>query len=235
MDQHYHPLVFQRLSTLFNGRDWEALLVYLDGLSNAHFRTAGYLIGERLLPATDAATFWEVMRRLVLWNPKAFTVTIGKAAQQLLRKGTLSLSDSGFRQLAEALSTPERSIDRQKLLMLWLPTIDNPQVMEQLFNDFGIHEPRRRVEFLLRTDGLPSAFLLLRALCFDEHDKAFITDVCRQVRRRGDNLSFNLASLLRTYFDLPDIRGTFSLTLQPYELSRLDTDFKVFCRIITKV
>ena len=36
-------------------------------------------------------------------------------------------------------------------------------------------------------------------------------------------------------FDLPDLRGTFSLALESYELSRLDTDYETFCRIITKV
>ena len=80
-----------------------------------------------------------------------------------------------------------------------------------------------------------AAFVLLRALCYEEHDRDFLITTCRQVMKRGDNLSFNLASLLRTYFDLPEVKGTFSLALQPYELSRLDTDFDVFSRVMTKV
>ena len=235
MDQHYHPLLLQRLRTLFEARDWEALKSYLTGLSNAHFRTCGYLLGERLLPQAPADVFWEVMREVILWQPKAFTVTTGKAALPRLQQGTLSLDDEGFRRLAEALAPPERALDRQKLLVLWLPVVGDPKEMEKLLQDFGIEAPRRQVEFLLRTDSLAAAFLLLRALRFEEHDREYLTTVCRQVMRRGDSLSFNLASLLRTYFDLPDIRGTFSLSLQHYELSRLDTDFEVFKRIVTKV
>jgi hypothetical protein len=235
MDQHYHPLLLQRLRALFEAGDWEALKSYLTGLSNAHFRTAGYLIGERLMPQTSEDVFWEVMRELILWQPKAFTVTLGKAAQLRLQQGSLSFNDTGFKQLSEALATPKRTLDRQKLLLLWLPVISDPQKMESLLQDFGIDQPRRQVEFLLRTDNLAASFLLLRALRFEEHDREYLTTVCRQVMRRGDSLSFNLASLLRTYFDLPDIRGTFSLTLQHYELSRLDTDFEVFKRIVTKV
>ena len=97
----------------------------------------------------------------------------------------------------------------------------------------------------MQTDTPVAAFVLLRSLRFEEHDREYLTSVCRQLVRRAatlshsanrtDSLGFNLASLFRTYFDLPDIRGTFSLTIQPYELSRLDTDFEVFQRLITRV
>ena len=245
MDQHYHPIVFSRLRQLFDGGDWEALIAYLDSLSNAHFRTAGYLIGERLLTDVPATTFWDVASRLILWQPKAFTVTMAKAAALRLAAGTLSLTDDGFLSLAAALEGDSHILDRQKLLFQWLPVIDDPQAMEQLFDHFHVTEPRRRVDFLLRTDGLTAAFVLLRTLRFEEHDRNYITTVCRQLIHRAstlshstgqaDSLSYNLASLLRTFFDLPDLRGTFSLTLQPYELSRLDTDFDTFKRIVTKV
>ena len=245
MDQHYHPIVYARLRQLFDGGDWEALTTYLDSLSNAHFRTAGYLIGERLLTDVSADTFWEVASRLILWQPKAFTVTMAKAAAQRLTAGSLSLADEGFLRLAAALAGDSHLVDRQKLLMQWLPVIGQPQVMEHLFDLFHVSEPRRRVDFLLRTDGLTAAFVLLRTLRFEEHDGDYLTAVCRQLIHRAstlshstgqaDSLSYNLASLLRTFFDLPDLRGTFSLTLQAYELSRLDTDFDTFRRVVTKV
>lgn len=245
MDQHYHPIVYSRLRQLFAIADWDALIAYLDSLSNTHFRTAGYLIGERLLTEVPADVFWEVAIRLILWQPKAFTVTMAKAATPRLIAGTLTLSDAGFLRLAEALSTDDRIIDRQKLLYQWLPAITEPQTMEELFTRMNVLEPRRRVDFLIHTDGLTAAFVLLRTLRFEEHDRDYLTDVCRQLIHRAstlshftghaDRLCFNLASLLRTYFDLPDLRGTFSLSIQPYELSRLDTDFDTFCRIVTKV
>ena len=170
---------------------------------------------------------------------------MAKAAAPRLANGSLSIDDAGFQQLATALRSEERLIDRQKLLMHWLPVMPDAAAMEQLFKLFAINDSRRRVDFLLHTDGLVAAFELLRALRFEEHDPTYLTTVCRQLIQRAstlshstghaDALSFNLASLLRTFFDLDDIRGTFSLTLQPYELSRLDTDFDTFKRIVTKV
>lgn len=245
MDQHYHPIIYTRLGQLFASADWDGLITYLDSLSNRHFRTAGYLIGERMLTDASPEVFWQVAQRLITWQPKAFTVTMAKAATPRFKANTLSLDDDGFMRLAEALKSDERLIDRQKLLFQWLPAVSQPATMERLFDMLGIHDSRRRVEFLLHTDGLVAAFVLLRTLRFEEHDRDYLTTVCRQLIRRAstlshtqgkaDSLSFNLASLLRTYFDLPDIQGTFSLALQPYELSRLDTDFDTFRRAVTKV
>ena len=245
MDQHFHPIINQHLKKLFEEHDWNGLQSYLDSLSHSHFRTAGYMIGERLLAGVPADEFWTVVQRLILWQPKAFTVTLAKAAAPRLQAGTLSVHDEGLRTLATALQSETHVLDREKLLLQWLPAVREPAVMEELLQLFGLQEPRRRVEFLLRTDTPVAAFVLLRTLRFEEHDREYLTAVCRQLVRRAatlshsaghtDSLSFNLASLLRTYFDLPDIRGTFSLTIQPYELSRLDTDFDVFKRLITRV
>ncbi|MBR1801160.1 MAG: hypothetical protein IJ767_06675 [Bacteroidaceae bacterium] len=240
MDQHFHPLINQRLRHLFDDGDHEALIAYLESLSHSHFRTAGYLIGERMLPTLPPDDFWRVAQTLILWHSRAFTVTVAKAAALRLTQHSLSLYDDGFLRLADALHDEHHIIDRQKLVAQWLPVIDDFMVMEHLFDRLGITQPRRRVEFLLHTDGLVAAFVLLRTLRFEEHDAAYLTSVCRQLMRRAstlfhstghaDSLSFNLASLLRTYFDLPDLQGTFSLNIAPYELSRIDTDFDTFRR-----
>lgn len=235
MDQHYHPLIYQRLRSLFVVRDWDALEVYLSGLSHAHFRTAGYMIGERLMADVEEDVFWEVMTRLVLWHPKAFTVTLAKSAERRFAEGSLSLSDDGFVLFAQTLQGEVHTIDRQKLLMQWLPSVHEPQTMEMLFDVLGVVNPVRRVDFLLRTPGIVAAFVLLRSLRFEEHDREWLVTVCRHLMRRGDSLSYNVASLLRSYFDLQEVRGVFSLQLQPYELSRVDTDFEVFCRVVKKV
>lgn len=245
MDQHFHPIIYARLQQLFAAADWDALIAYLDSLSNAQFRTAGYLIGERLLAPLPPDVFWHVMLRLILWQPKAFTVTLAKAATPRLLDGSLSLNDAGFCRLTASLSSDQHLIDREKLLRQWLPDIQQPTMIEHLFDLLHVNDTHRRIEFLLHTNSLPAAFVLLRTLRFEEHDRPYLTDVCQYIIRRAaqqdastthpDNYSFNLASLLRSFFDLPNIHGTFSLTIKPYELSRLDTDFEVFKRILTKV
>jgi hypothetical protein len=47
--------------------------------------------------------------------------------------------------------------------------------------------------------------------------------------KRGDGLSFNLASLIKAYFGLDELKGTFSLRLKPYELARIESSYKAFC------
>ncbi len=231
------------MNALFEGRDWDGLQPYLEGLSNSHFRTAGYVLGERLLPQVAAEDFWAVARRLILWQPKAFTVTIAKAATPRFVAGTLRLEDEGFRALARELEGEGHVIDREKLLLQWLPAVKHPEAAEKLFNVLGVQAPRRRVEFLMQNDSVCAAFVMLRTLRFEEHDREYLVHVCRQLIHRaasqttgsGERLGFNMASLLRTFFDLPEIRGTFSLQLEPYELSRLDTDYEVFKRAVMKV
>lgn len=243
MDRHYHPLVYARLRALFGSEDWEGLQAYLDSLSNAHFRTAGYIIGERLLEDVSPQVFWEVARRLILWQPKAFVVTMAKAAAVRLKTGSLSLCDDGFSALAYSLKDVSHALDREKLLAVWLPVVSDYEAMEALFYSLGIVDPRRRVDFLMHNDSLTAAFVLLRTLRYEEHDRDYLTSVCRSLIRRATaesdsrsrSLGFNVASLLRSFFDLPDVRGTFSLATEAYELSRIDTDFDVFCRVVTKV
>lgn len=201
------------------------------------------MIGERLLVDVRPQVFWEVARRLILWQPKAFVVTMAKAAAQRLKAGTLSFSDDGFTALTHSLKGDSHLLDRQKLLAVWLPVTDDYEAMESLFDSLGIVEPRRRVDFLMHTEGLTAAFVLLRTLRYEEHDREYLTSVCRSLIRRATaesdsrarSLSFNVASLMRSFFDLPDVRGTFSLATEAYELSRIDTDFDVFCRVVTKV
>ena len=48
--------------------------------------------------------------------------------------------------------------------------------------------------------------------------------------RRGDALGFNLASLLKAYYGLDALKGTFSLNIQPYQLARLSADYRAFCQ-----
>ena len=46
--------------------------------------------------------------------------------------------------------------------------------------------------------------------------------------KNGDAMSFNLASLMKTYFALNELKGTFSLSLKPFELARIESSFEAF-------
>lgn len=234
MDQHYNPQIYVRLKTLLATDDFSQLTAYLEGLSNAHFRTAGYLLGERLLTTLSPERFWLLMRQLILWHPKAFVGTLAKTSAKRLQDGSISLDDEGFTTLAQALKGDSHVIDREKLMLQWLPVLTRYEWVERLFKAFDV-PTTRGMEFLLRTDGLVAGFVLLRALRFEEHNTPLLVHACHTLMRRGDSLSFNVASAIRSFFDLQDVRGVFSLHIEPYELSRLDTDFDTFSRVVRKV
>jgi hypothetical protein len=61
-----------------------------------------------------------------------------------------------------------------------------------------------------------------------EEDASLLRSTCLALMKRGDARAFRLASLCVSYFGLEAIPGTFSLTLQPYELSRLDQSYDTF-------
>jgi hypothetical protein len=41
--------------------------------------------------------------------------------------------------------------------------------------------------------------------------------------------------MIKNYFDLPAIKGVFSLKINPYELSRLDASFGLFCQMLNRI
>jgi len=52
--------------------------------------------------------------------------------------------------------------------------------------------------------------------------------------QKGDHRSFNMACIVRSYFDLTDLPGRFSLHLPPYKLNRLDLTPESFAKILNQ-
>ena len=88
------------------------------------------------------------------------------------------------------------------------------------------------IPFLLPVSTMPARFLLFNSLHFIDHDQPQLVRIATFLVKQGDGLSFNLASLMKTYFGLPRPLGTFSLSLQPYELARIAGSYDVFFRVM---
>lgn len=121
-------------------------------------------------------------------------------------------------------------VERQKVALLLLPDMQTPKQVEQLFSVLGIAKGREQMVYLVRIDTLPCLFLLLRSLRYIEHDRAEVLQVARQLMKRGTGGSFNLASIIKVAFGLDELSGTFSLRLQPYQISRLEQSYEAFCQ-----
>lgn len=235
-DKRYNPVIYSRLNTLCGQKDWEGLVRYLQRLSHAAFRTAGLMLGERVLVDAPEDDYWEAFLHLLRFDAKALLGTLLKAAVIRVEQKRLSLRHLGFSRLTEELNaTTDRELDKHKILLNLIPVLPSDIEMEYLFNGLQTVDPRRRAAYLLRGNSLMCYFMLFRTLRFEEHDKDYLADCCRFLMKKGDSLSFNLARIVKNYYDLPQVKGTFSLRIRPYEMGRLDTSFETFSRVLSSI
>lgn len=202
---------------------------YLSTLRNADFRLAGTVLAEPDIWV--GADFWQFAATLVAANNRAFLGTMLKAASAL----ELTMPSSAF---VGACTT---DVDRRKSLESLLPRVASPAEIHDLLRLFAApSQPQSDVphainEAVLFSAGTaPAYFVLFNLLKQHEDDTAYLRRFGIELIRKGDKRSFNLACIIKEYFALPELPGTFSLALQPYELSRLETSFDTFLTIINR-
>ena len=227
-DRHYSKTIEQHLLQPLKDADSEGLVRLLSSFSRSEQRTAGYILGERLLLDCPAELYWQMTEALVCYDSKAYLITLMKTFLLRLSRGTASLSDVPFGRLAAGFN----EVERQKVALLLLPELEQPKQVEQLFQLLGLAKGREQLVYLVRVDTLPCLFLLLRSLRYIEHDRAEVLKVARQLMKRGSGSSFNLASIVKVAFGLDELSGTFSLRLQPYQIARLEQSYEAFCQSV---
>jgi hypothetical protein len=241
-NHRYNPVVSRMLSSLAERTNWDGMLAYLNGLSNSQFRVAGNILCDETLLQLDNGSFWACFSKIVPTTPKVYLVTFLKAAVKSYGQGRLQIDDAALRLLASlsgsaatAASRRERSLDEQKTLSMLLPVVRTVGEVWRLFSDFGVEDLHLQIDYLLPADTSVCSyalFLLLRKL---DHEKEYLTEVCRRLMRRGGNRAFNLVSIIKCYFDLPEVHGQFSLSLKAYELSRLEKSYEEFKKVINSI
>lgn len=199
----------------------EALRDYLLSLRNADFRLAGTVLADKTL--WSDADFWTFAAVLVSVDSRAFLGTMLKAATAL----RFNTPTPAF---AAACTT---AIDCRKVLEALLPTAVSPTEVNTLTQMFD-NEELTHETILFKVGTAPAYFVLFNLLKQHEDDAAYLRRFGIELIRKGDKRSFNLACIIKEYFALPELPGTFSLSLQPYELSRLDTSYDTFLTIINR-
>ncbi|MBQ0050283.1 MAG: hypothetical protein KBT12_08665 [Bacteroidales bacterium] len=207
------------------------LLAYLDGLSHAQFRTACQSLGDHLLPSLPNDAFWQVAQQLVSWNRKAFLVTVMKRVGE----ERIDMSDEQGSCASFFRSLVSQTEDVRKLSTLLIPKLSHPAPIRWMFRMMEVADAQQRIALLMQSGATQAAtyFALLGFLREVEHDRQQLLLVARTLVQRGDAKSWNMASLLRSYFGLTELRGTFSLRVENYELSALATDFTAFSKKIS--
>ena len=184
------------------------------------------MLGERLLLDCPIDLYWQMTEALVHYESKAYLITMMKTFLVRLKNGSAGLSDAPFCRLAAGFN----EVERQKVALLLLPATKDPQQAEGLFRVLGIAEGREQMVYLVRIDTLPCLFLLLRSLRYIEHDRSEVLRVASTLMKRGTGQSFNLASIIKVAFGLDELKGTFSLRLQPYQVARLEQSYEAFLK-----
>ena len=230
-ERHFNSALFSRLLSYVNTGDFSGLTSYLETLSHSLFRTAGYMLGERIMAQSEPAVFWTLFIHLNRYDNKAFLVTTTKAFIQRLHQGDVSLHDQAFADFSVWIQ--EHDVDRQKFLRLILPEVKQVDDLRYLFGALGLREALSWLPYLLDCPTLPASYLLFSSLRHLEHDVPRLERIAYALIRRGDTLSFNLASLMKAYFGLEHVKGTFSLQLKPFQLSRLELSYEAFCQAVS--
>ena len=147
------------------------------------------------------------------------------------------LTDEAFWAAFRTLCREEATtIDRRKMLEAFLPLVAEPAEAESLLEMLWQRADgeKVRVAQLFRAATPATYFLLFKALRHFDDDKLYLRRVALELMRRGDKQAFNLAGMLREYFALGELPGTFALQLPPYELSRLDSRYDAFLKILNR-
>lgn len=209
------------------------LLALMKSLSNSDFRRAGMLLGEKVLPQAVGSSdaFWALFHEVVAANPKAYLGTFLKAAVRLYKEERLQLSSNPHLEAFAAAATP---IDCVKTLEALLPIARTPDEVALLLSLFGGSNREQRMKHLLKAATKPAYHQLFELLRREEGDTPFLRQAAILLIRQNSEPAFRMASIVCQYFGLTDVPCTFSLQVQPYELSKLEHSYESFLRIFNK-
>ena len=234
-ERRSNPVVSQKLGTLIGQKAWSELDAYLLSLSNADFRSAGHILCEDIMLRFSGNDFWEIFSHLSLFHPKAFLGTCLKAAVTQYRAGKISISEPCLIEYAETVCKNNMSIDRDKFLTAMAEVLQSHDEFNALFNMFNVSQGIERLRYLLRCTTVAAYYSLFENLKHVQDNEQLLQKCCYALIKKGDRLSYNLSSIICKYFDLKNIRGTFSLKIEPYQLNYLDSSQEAFAKVLTSV
>lgn len=222
--------VNENLRQLVAAGDWDAVHDSFDRMSNLEFRRAQTFLREHVLGTLPNAAFWDAMAALVEYRHQAFISCVTQA-EGLAQRGELDFEAPGVEKLVRFLAgrSPEALAKMSRMLMPSLPTVE---LVMQMFRHFRVEDEKDRIATLLRVATPLSYYVLFLILkeCSDSHQLAH--KCCLFIIKKNDDMSFNMASILKAYFGLDGIRSRLSLSVSPYELSYIDQSYDNFKHVL---
>lgn len=224
----HNPVLQNKLQAYVTAQDVNGLTTCLQSLSVGEFRTAGYMLGEKVLVTATNDYFWQAFIQLTRQNAKAFLGTCLKAFVRGYKDKKFSLSIASL----QAFATYCTQIDCKKTLEAVLPILRMSDEVQELTSVFAQHEGKSLFTDLIKAHTLPCYYELFRLL--KTEDEVQIRQVIMLLVKRDNSMAYSVANALKRYFGITGIPVSFSSHIEDYQLSCLDQGYDGFKKIITK-
>lgn len=236
MDKKYDAVICGKLQGFGRTADWQGMLAYLQGLSHSAFRTASYVLADHVLPPLTADNYWGCFHTVALSDTKAFLMTFLKAALHKYQVQSLDFQHEYFISFAYSSMGESVSLDRQKTIKAILPVLRTPAEVQCVLDAFCGADSERKINYLaFAGESMPCYFVLFHLLRQIDHTPDQQVKILRQIIRRSTPLAYNFVSIMRAYFSLEQLKGSYSLNMQPYELSRIEGGYEAFLQVMNKI
>lgn len=213
-----------------HSKDWDGLAQHFQSASNADFRKMETEVRERVMPKLSNSEFWEAYLHLLMYRRQAFLPCVLGAAG-LAKNGTLDVDCEEAKTVACWLQehSPESVA---KIIRMAIPLLTTASQIESVLRLFDYHDERECAAVLVKESTPYAYFVLFNVLRRAADNRQLLVAACQAIMRKNDDMSFNMASLLRSYFDLNEIKSTFSLQIEPYELSYIEQSYDNFLHVL---
>ena len=210
--------------------DWDGLYQQFQSASNAEFRRMETMVRERVMPQLTNEEFWEAYLHLLQYRRQAFLPCI-LAVAGLAKAGTLDLNCKEAQEMVRWLhaNSPQSVV---KIVRMAVPLLTTASQIEGFLRLFEFHDERECVAVLVKESTPHAYYALFNVLRRAADNQPLLHSACLAIMKKNDDMSFNMASLLRSYFGLNDIKSTFSLQIEPYELSYIEQSYENFEHIL---
>lgn len=224
-----------RMLCLASQKDLSALGPYLLAMTNSAFRVASRLLSDKVLLQFEGEEFWRIFSYLSLLRPKAFLGTCLKASSALYVENKIHFKGKALNAYASYLKEHSMKVDIYKFLKASVVLLREDKEFVGLWKMFDIEKAEERIDFMMYGTS-PTLYYEIFKECKrlqDSHD--FQRKICYALIKKGDSVSFNLASVICAYFDINGVGAMFSLKIEPYKLNYLDASQYNFEKVITSL
>ena len=220
----------EKLQTLISTADWTSLYERFNHMSNAEFRRVEQVLRQSVLPGLTNAQFWDAYLHLLQYRRQAFLSAI-LAIHHLAQSGQLDCTCDEALAVARWFhaDAPDSVV---KVVRMALPLLTSSTQIYEFLHLFDYTDNREIAAILLKENTPHAYYSLFQHLKHEADNPPLLRSACTTLLRKGDDLSFNMASILRSYFDITDINSTLSLQIEPYELSYIDQSFDNFVHVL---